>query len=131
MALASCFLSLDLVWVPFLYSIQTRYLAVHPQALGWTGLGVISLILAVGLAVFRLSNNQKNIFRTNPKDPRVAYLKYIETEAGTRLLLVSGWWGIARHINYLGDWIQSWPYTLPTGLAGYTILAAGTGGEGL
>ncbi|KAK0630876.1 delta(14)-sterol reductase like protein [Bombardia bombarda] len=119
----------DLVWVPFLYTYQTRYLAIHPQTLGPLGLVTVGAVLATGFTIFRLSNNEKNAFRTNPNDPRVAHLKYVETKAGTRLL-VSGWWGVARHINYLGDWLQSWPYSLPTGIAGYTILSAGTQAEG-
>lgn len=119
----------DLVWVPFLYSTQTRYLSVHPQSLGPAGLAAVGAVLVVGYSIFRLANNQKNIFRTNPNDPSVAHLKYLETKAGTRLL-VSGWWGVARHINYLGDWIQAWPYSLPTGMAGYQILSAGTMAEG-
>jgi hypothetical protein len=119
----------DLVWVPFLYSTQTRYLATHPQSMGWLGMTIIGGILLTGFSIFRLSNSQKNTFRTNPNDPRVAHLKYIETKRGTRLI-TSGWWGIARHINYFGDWIQSWPYSLPTGMAGYTILTAGTQAAG-
>ncbi|GAB1320051.1 erg24, C-14 sterol reductase [Madurella fahalii] len=119
----------DLVWVPFLYSTQTRYLSVHPQSLGLAGLAAVGAILLASYSIFRLSNSQKNAFRTNPNDPRVAHLKYLETKAGTRLL-ISGWWGIARHINYLGDWIQAWPYSLPTGMAGYQILSAGTMAEG-
>ncbi|KHN97097.1 C-14 sterol reductase [Metarhizium album ARSEF 1941] len=119
----------DLVWVPFVYSTQTRYLSVHPLSLGPAGLaGTLSLI-GLGFYIFRSANNQKNAFRTNPNDPSVSHLKYMETKAGSKLL-VSGWWGIARHINYLGDWIQSWPYSLPTGLAGYQILAAGAGAAG-
>lgn len=119
----------DLVWVPFIYSQQTRYLATHPQQLGPVGLAVMAGTLATGYGIFRLANSQKNAFRTNPNDPSVSHLKYIETKSGSRLL-VSGWWGVARHINYLGDWIQSWPYCLPTGIAGYTILSAGTVAEG-
>lgn len=119
----------DLVWVPFLYTQQTRYLAMHPQQLGTLGLVGVSALLLTAFSIFRLSNNQKNNFRTNPEDPSVAHLKYIETKTGSRLL-VSGWWGIARHINYLGDWLQAWPYSLPTGMAGYHILAAGTKAEG-
>ncbi|KAK3986440.1 ergosterol biosynthesis ERG4/ERG24 [Cladorrhinum sp. PSN332] len=115
----------DLVWVPFLYSQQTRYLAVHPQELGPWGLAGVGAVLAASFAIFRLSNSQKNAFRTNPNDPKLAHLKYMETKAGTRLL-ISGWWGIARHINYFGDWMQAWPYSLPTGLAGYTIISAGS-----
>lgn len=118
----------DLVWVPFVYSQQTRYLSTHPVTLGWVGLSVVSVLLITGFSIFRLSNYQKNVFRTNPNDPRVAHISYIETKTGSRLM-TSGWWGIARHINYLGDWLQSWPYALPTGFAGYAILSAGTNAE--
>jgi protein-S-isoprenylcysteine O-methyltransferase Ste14 len=102
---------------------------VHPQTLGPLGLAGVGALLVAGFATFRLSNSQKNAFRTDPNGPSVKHLQYIETKAGTRLL-VSGWWGIARHINYFGDWLQAWPYCLPTGMAGYTILSAGTMAEG-
>lgn len=110
----------DLVWVPFIYSLQSRYLAVHPVVLGLSGCLAVFAVQALGYYIFRAANNEKNRFRTNPKDPKVAHLKYIETKAGSKLL-TSGWWGRARHINYLGDWIMSWAYCLPTGIAGYII----------
>jgi len=31
--------------------------------------------------------------------------EFIKTQRGS-LLLVSGWWGISRHSNYLGDWLM-------------------------
>ena len=31
---------------------------------------------------------------------------------------------MSRHMNYLGDWIQSMPFSLPTAIAGYMILPA-------
>jgi delta14-sterol reductase len=110
----------DLAWVPFIYSLQARYLAVYPLSLGFLGTVGVLAVLAVGYSIFRSANNEKNRFRTNPQDPRVAHLKYIETKSGSKLL-VSGWWGTARHINYFGDWIQSWAYCLPTGIAGYLV----------
>jgi delta14-sterol reductase len=110
----------DLVWLPFIYSLQTRYLAVYPVDLGLTGVTGILAVQGLGYWIFRASNNQKNRFRTNPKDPRVAHLKTMETASGSKLL-VSGWWGSARHINYLGDWIMGWSYCLPTGIAGYVV----------
>ncbi|KAJ9151982.1 Delta(14)-sterol reductase [Pleurostoma richardsiae] len=119
----------DLVWVPFLYSLQTKYLSTYPNSLGWLGLSVVAAILVTGFSIFRLANMQKNTFRTNPNDPSVAHLTYIETRTGSKLI-TSGWWGIARHINYFGDWLQSWPYSLPTGMAGYVILSAGADAEG-
>ncbi|KAF2147005.1 uncharacterized protein K452DRAFT_261140 [Aplosporella prunicola CBS 121167] len=118
----------DLVWVPFFYSSQTRYLATHPVSLGPWGLAAVAVLLVTGYYVFRASNAQKNAFRRDPNDPKVRHLKFIETKSGSRLL-VSGWWGLARHMNYFGDWLQAWPYSLPTGIAGYAILGAGEGGE--
>ncbi|CEJ82042.1 Putative Ergosterol biosynthesis protein ERG4/ERG24 [[Torrubiella] hemipterigena] len=115
----------DLVWVPFVYSQQTRYLSNHPLSLGPIGLAAMLALIGVGFFIFRSANLEKNNFRNNPNDPKVAHLKFIQTKTGSKLL-TSGWWGVARHINYLGDWIQSWPYCLPTGMAGYQILAAGS-----
>ena len=111
----------DLVWVPFLYNFQTRYLAVFPFELGKQGLALVLGVTAIGYSIFRGANNQKNRFRNNPSDPRVNHLKYIQTTTGSKLI-TSGWWGYARHINYLGDWIMSWAYCLPTGIAGYAII---------
>ncbi|ORY18046.1 sterol C-14 reductase-like protein [Clohesyomyces aquaticus] len=110
----------DLAWLPFTYSIQARYLATYPVELGLKGIAGIFAVQATGYYIFRSCNNQKNRFRTNPEDPRIAHLTYIETAAGSRLL-TSGWWGTARHINYLGDWFMSWSYVLPTAAAGYVI----------
>ena len=113
----------DLVWLPFTYSLQARYLAVHPVHLGWIGCAAIFAVQGLGYWMFRAANSEKNAFRTskNPdKDPAVKHLDYIQTHRGSKLL-TSGWWGSARHINYLADWIMSWSYVLPTGIAGYVI----------
>ena len=110
----------DLVWLPFIYSLQCRYLAVHPVQLGLWGSGGVLAILGIGYYIFRAANNEKNRFRTDPSDPRVSRLEYIETATGSKLLM-SGWWGAARHINYFGDWIMSFSYSLPTGVSGYLI----------
>ena len=110
----------DLVWVPFTYSLQTRYLAIHPVRLGVFGCLGIFAVQGIGYYIFRASNNEKNRFRTNPEDPRVKHLKHMTTASGSKLL-ISGWWGTARHINYLGDWFMSWSYCLPTAFAGYII----------
>ncbi|KAL9126673.1 MAG: hypothetical protein Q9217_004317 [Psora testacea] len=110
----------DLVWLPFIYSLQARYLAVYPVHLGILGIASVLAVQGFGYWIFRSANNEKNRFRTNPKDPTIAHLEYIKTKAGSKLL-TSGWWGTARHINYLGDWIMAWSYCLPTGLAGYMI----------
>ncbi|KAJ5943494.1 Ergosterol biosynthesis ERG4/ERG24 [Penicillium verrucosum] len=110
-----------LVWVPFIYNLQTRYLAVFPVVLSLRDILLILTITGVGYWIFRGANNQKNRFRTDPNDPHLKHIKYIQTSSGSKLM-ISGWWGLARHINYLGDWLMSWSYSLPTGVAGYTII---------
>ena len=110
----------DLVWVPFIYSLQCKYLAVYPVHLGLYGtLGVLA-VNGIGYYIFRSSNSEKNAFRVNPNDPALAHLEYIETKSGSKLL-VSSWWGMSRHPNYFGDWIMAWAWCLPTGLAGYLV----------
>ena len=110
----------DLAWLPFTYSLQTRYLSVHPVMLGPLYVLAILAVQGTGYYIFRASNNEKNRLHTNPADPSIAHLKYIETASGSRLL-TTGWWGTARHVNYLGDFIMSWAYCLPTLAAGYKL----------
>ncbi|KAI4181212.1 MAG: hypothetical protein LQ346_006847 [Caloplaca aetnensis] len=110
----------DLVWLPFIYSLQARYLAIYPVQLGLGGVAGVLAVQAFGYWIFRSSNNEKNRFRTNPDDPRIAHLKFMKTKSG-RKLLTSGWWGFSRHPNYLGDWIMAWSYCLPTAIAGYVV----------
>ncbi|KAL3462852.1 ergosterol biosynthesis ERG4/ERG24 [Aspergillus heterothallicus] len=111
----------DMAWVPFIYNFQTRYLAMFPYELGLKGIAVVLAPTAVGYMIFRGANNQKDRFRKNPNDPRISHIKYIETAQGSKLM-TSGWWGLARHINYLGDWLMSWSYSLPTGISGFVII---------
>lgn len=105
----------DLCWVPFTYSLQGYFLVRHPQELSTLVTIGIVLLNAVGYIIFRGSNSQKNAFRRNPSDPSVAGLETIPTATGKRLL-VSGWWGLVRHPNYLGDLIMALAWSLPCGL---------------
>ncbi|XP_077901758.1 delta(14)-sterol reductase TM7SF2 isoform X4 [Ictidomys tridecemlineatus] len=106
----------DLAWVPFTYSLQAQFLLYHPQPLGLPMAAVICLINAIGYYIFRGANSQKNTFRKNPSDPSVSGLETIPTATG-RQLLVSGWWGMVRHPNYLGDLIMALAWSLPCGVS--------------
>lgn len=99
----------DLAWVPFTYSLQARYLVDHDPDLGVMALAAIVATNCLGYTIFRGANGQKDAFRRDPDAPEVAHLTYLQTKRGTRLL-TSGWWGMARKINYTGDWIMglSW-----------------------
>eukprot|EP00887_Chlorella_sp_A99_P002849 scaffold6.g2849.t1 len=104
----------DLAWVPFTYTLQARFLVDHPQALSTLAVAALLALKVAGYVMFRGANSQKDLFRRDPGHPRVAGLRTLPTERGTRLL-ISGWWGIARHINYFGDWVMAWAWCLPTG----------------
>ena len=105
----------DLVWVPFLYSLQAHYLVDHTHELSWPAAAGIVVLNLAGYVVFRGANIQKHRFRKDPhslvwgKPP-----EYIRTRRGS-LLLVSGWWGVARHSNYLGDLMMALAWCLPAG----------------
>jgi len=101
----------DLTWVPFVYSLQARYLAFAPKDLGYAAAAAILAFNYFGYWAFRSSNGEKNDFRNgrNPKN-----LKFMETASG-RKLLTSGWWGMSRHPNYMADLIMALAWSLPCG----------------
>uniref|UniRef100_F7ID02 Delta(14)-sterol reductase LBR n=2 Tax=Callithrix jacchus TaxID=9483 RepID=F7ID02_CALJA len=104
----------DLVWVPFIYSFQAFYLVSHPNEVSWPMASLMIVLKLCGYVIFRGANSQKNAFRKNPSDPKLAHLKTIHTSTGKNLL-VSGWWGFVRHPNYLGDLIMALAWSLPCG----------------
>ncbi|KAM7367598.1 hypothetical protein PAMP_013884 [Pampus punctatissimus] len=106
----------DLVWVPFTYTLQAYYLVSHPNPLSPLVLTAIVLLKLIGFYIFRKSNSEKNAFRRNPSDPKLSHLKTIPTATG-KSLLVSGWWGVVRHPNYLGDLIMALAWSLPCGFS--------------
>lgn len=106
----------DLAWVPFGFSNAARYLLEHPQNLSLPMVIFVVGVKALGYYVFRGANGQKDTFRRDPHDPSVRHLKTLQTKRGTRLI-ISGWWGMSRHINYLGDWIMGVAWCLPCGFA--------------
>lgn len=86
------------------------------QPLPPAAIAAILVLNLVGYTIFRGSNSQKDAFRRDPRDPAVAALPSIPTAAGRRLL-AGGWWGLARHINYFGDWLLALSWCAPCGVA--------------
>jgi len=105
----------SLVWVPFMFSVQALYLVMHPVVLPvWALCGLIALNMA-GYYIFRTANLQKHRFRSNALRPIWGRRpEFIQTARGSKLL-VSGWWGIARHANYLGDLMMGLAWCLTCG----------------
>ncbi|KAF2364583.1 Ergosterol biosynthesis ERG4/ERG24 [Trinorchestia longiramus] len=90
--------------MPYVFILNSRVVVNFRTPLPWYYLCGLVVMFLVGYILQRGSNNQKHSFRTNPSSPSVAHLESLPTSAGTRLL-VSGWWSVVRHPNYLGDMI--------------------------
>ena len=105
----------DSVLVPMLYSLQAFYLINHVPALPPWLAAFVLVLFASGLYIFRAANAQKHRFRLDPTNCRIwgKPAEYIMTSRGMPLL-VSGFWGLARHMNYLGDWLIAVSWSLPT-----------------
>eukprot|EP00092_Neocalanus_flemingeri_P034652 GFUD01037694.1.p1 GENE.GFUD01037694.1~~GFUD01037694.1.p1 ORF type:complete len:624 (-),score=156.46 GFUD01037694.1:628-2499(-) len=109
---------------PFLPTLITKYLLDRSPIVAWYYLALIGLMNAVGYVIFRSSETQRCEFAKNPSNPALAHLETVST-AGNRKLIVSGWWGLVRHPNYLGEVLIQWSWVLPARLHGPgTILPA-------
>lgn len=105
-----------LVWVPFSYTLQAQYLVHQHHELAWWAVLAIVALNMLGFAIFRGSNLQKHKFREDPENTLIWGKKpeFIDTARGTKLL-TSGWWGVSRHSNYLGDLMMGLAWCLVCG----------------
>src|SRR5262249_53511442 len=115
----------SVVWIPFIYTLQAAYLARHPTPLSPAAtLGILALA-AAGYAIFLTANAQRDQFRRAEGPVRIwrrdatsidaTYVTADGTAHHTRLL-TSGWWGLARHANYVGDIMMATAVSLACGV---------------
>ncbi|KAJ8977585.1 hypothetical protein NQ317_018353, partial [Molorchus minor] len=95
-------LAMGYLTYPFLTILVAKYITEHGVELDTWKLLLTSLVFIIGYILYRGSNSQKDAFRKNPYSPSLAHLETIPTTQGKKLM-VSGFWGIIRHPNYLGD----------------------------
>lgn len=101
----------DLVFIPFTFSIQGWWLRRNKVELSKVVALINCLIFLIGYQIFRGANKQKHVFKKDPKAP--IWGKPPKVIGGK--LLVSGYWGISRHCNYLGDLLLALSFSLPCG----------------
>lgn len=96
----------DLVLVPMTYCLQAFYLIDHFREPPAAQIAAVIVFCLAGYVIFVGANRQKNRFRRDPENCVIwgRPARFLETERGSRLL-TSGFWGLARHMNYLGDWM--------------------------
>ena len=115
-----------LVWYPYFYAVGLWAVADRPDpgAPQWLYF-LAALIFFGGWILARGSNMQKFAFK---RDAGRAFLGVIEPRTisdGTKSILCSGFWGVSRHVNYLGEFLMA------TGLAlslGWPLAPGPSGG---
>ncbi|ODM97531.1 7-dehydrocholesterol reductase [Orchesella cincta] len=116
----------SLVWMPCFYTFQSYFFVHHPTDMStfWS-----TIILAVGLLAIYLNycvNAQKLQFRNelnlNEKlndemsiKPVGIPVKYVAPNGELKQthLLISGWWGVARKMNYTFELVATIAWSLP------------------
>ena len=101
-----------LSWYPYFYAVGLWSVAdlPNPEAPAWLSV-LAALLFLAGWSLARGANMQKYVFK---RDPDRAFLGRIAPRVfsdGERSVLCSGFWGVARHVNYLGEILMA------TGLA--------------
>lgn len=92
-----------ITFYPFFYSIQLWSTVDLPSANTPTYLLLIyALLFFAGWGLSRGANLQKYYFKRNPEKIFLGITPQAITD-GKKTLLVNGFWGLSRHINYLGE----------------------------
>jgi delta14-sterol reductase len=103
---------------PYFYTVTIWFTAHLPNPGRPVWLTVLFGVLFLSGWVFtRGANMQKYFFKTRP-DKKFLWIKPEVISDGKRSLLVSGFWGASRHINYLGEIMQAVAIALAAGYFG-------------
>ena len=100
-----------LCWYPYFYAVGLWSVAdlPNPQAPAWLAV-LAGILFGAGWTLSRGSNLQKFAFKRNPERAFLGLTPRAISD-GERRLLASGFWGVSRHVNYLGEILMA------TGLA--------------
>jgi protein-S-isoprenylcysteine O-methyltransferase Ste14 len=105
-----------LTFYPYFYAVGLWVAAElpNPRTPSWL-LVVYVLVFFAGWTLSRGANMQKYFFKTEPARALLGIIKPQSLSDGEHSLLISGFWGVARHINYLGEVLMAAGLTLVLG----------------
>lgn len=105
-----------LAWYPYFYAVGLWGVADLPNPHLPTWYFVIAaLVFYVGWILARGSNMQKFTFKTEPHRTYLGLFAPKSLSNGEHALLYSGFWGVSRHVNYLGEILMAVGLTLALG----------------
>lgn len=98
---------------PYFYAVGLWAVADLPDPRSPTWLLALSAaVFFAGWTISRGANLQKYLFKTAPDRAFLGILKPRALRDGKLALLCSGFWGVARHVNYLGEILMALGLTL-------------------
>lgn len=108
-----------LVFYPFFYGVGLWNAAelANPHWPAWT-LPLIALVFVGGWLFARGANMQKFWFKRDRTKKAFGVLEPKALTDGERYVLAGGFWGLSRHINYLGEILMATGLTLALGHPG-------------
>jgi protein-S-isoprenylcysteine O-methyltransferase Ste14 len=105
-----------LTFYPYFYAVGLWFAAELPSPGTPTWLLVLSaVVFFTGWTLTRGANMQKFHFKLDRSHVFLGILQPQVVKDGTQALLCSGFWGVARHVNYLGEILQAIGLTLALG----------------
>lgn len=105
----------DYVLVPFFYCLAGWWVLDTTDSIPGLAAAAFCLLFVVGLIVFRGANEQKHRFKQNAE----ASIWGRPAESLDGRLLVSGFWGVGRHMNYTGEICVYFAFALTTGFSSW------------
>ena len=104
-----------LTFYPYFYSI-VLWSSVHlpDRSIPTWLLICFALVFIFGWILSRGANMQKYYFKTNPKKSFLGIVPKTISD-GNNSILVNGFWGVSRHINYLGEILMALGIALSVG----------------
>lgn len=105
----------DYVLVPFFYCLAGWWLVDSTDSIHGAAAAAICVLFVVGFCAFRGANEQKHRFKQNAQVS--IWRRPAESLDGR--LLVSGFWGLGRHLNYTGEICVYFAFALTTGFSSW------------
>ena len=98
----------DNICYGWLYILPLYGMAAYPSpgfSTAWTYVWIIgvSALFLVGWGIARGANIQKYTFKRWPERKFLGIIEPRYIQAGDRKILTSGFWGVSRHFNYMGE----------------------------
>jgi 7-dehydrocholesterol reductase len=113
-----------LVWVPTIYTSHTLYMVRYPANYSYPVAVAMFLVGAAAVLINFAADKQRQSVRATDgkcliwgKPPVIIRATWTTEEGDERksILLVSGWWKIARHFHYVPEILGAFFWTLPAG----------------